>query len=667
MAGSERQLLVKILGDATGVKKAMQETGEGAGRLSGHMGALAGAVGGALALGAVVDFGAKSVEKFDEIASATKRLQRLTGDTAESMSAMRFAAEETGVGTDTLEVAIKKLSKATIGADAADGKRYDTLVVQNAKAQEQLDLLNKVAKPTEAQAQRVWDLTQKMADNNDEMSNLGTGVGKLGFSMMDANGTMKDTHHLLMDISDKFKGMPDGIEKNALAMKLFGKSGTDMIPFLNKGSEGIADLEKEASKFGLVIGQDSVDAMTKNKLAHRQMHAAWEGMQVMIGEKLMPIVSKFTSWMAENLPSALAWVRDALNKLQPVFDFIKDTMGRFFEVMSTWLKWLENHKGIFIAVGAAIGVLLIALNPIPAVIAALVLLIGNFDAIKAAVERFINRLPELAGKLWSWIKDAVPRLLEELGKMLLALGTWIITTALPAIVEKLLEWGAAFLEWIVPAVAKLPGQLLILSAKLFFWMLDTAASLGLKAVEFGVKILSFIPGLIVKLPGALLGVAESIWTWIAGVVTAIPTKFVGVVEAIGSGIMSALKGVWNVVAKWWNEHIGGKGFTVPSWIPLIGGDEVRVPNLPTFAGGGIVPGSYGNISGAVHGNEMVLNPTQQSSLWNLVTGNRASTGVGGTPIVINVAGSVVTSGQLIDEVYNGLLRKQQRFGSLGFR
>jgi hypothetical protein len=137
--------------------------------------------------------------------------------------------------------------------------------------------------------------------------NLGTGVGKLGFSMMDANGTMKDTHHLLMDISDKFKGMPDGIEKNALAMKLFGKSGTDMIPFLNKGSEGIADLEKEASKFGLVVGQDSVDAMTKNKLAHRQMHAAWEGLQVMIGEKLMPIVSKFTSWMAENLPSALAW------------------------------------------------------------------------------------------------------------------------------------------------------------------------------------------------------------------------------------------------------------------------------------------------------------------------------------------------------------------------
>lgn len=36
--------------------------------------------------------------------------------------------------------------------------------------------------------------------------------------------------------------MPDGAEKSALAMQLFGKNGMAMLPFLNKGAAGIQEL-----------------------------------------------------------------------------------------------------------------------------------------------------------------------------------------------------------------------------------------------------------------------------------------------------------------------------------------------------------------------------------------------------------------------------------------
>ena len=62
-----------------------------------------------------------------------------------------------------------------------------------------------------------------------------------------------------------------------------------------------------------------------------------------------------------------------------------------------------------------------------------------------------------------------------------------------------------------------------------------------------------------------------------------------------------------------------------------------------FADGGIVPGSYNQAMPIVaHGSEMVLNPLQQKTLWNLIaTGSRGqmetvtSTGSNQQPVIVN--------------------------------
>jgi hypothetical protein len=64
----------------------------------------------------------------------------------------------------------------------------------------------------------------------------------LGISATDASGRMKSADQVLLELADKFATMPDGAEKTAAAMKLFGRAGADMIPMLNGGSESIKGL-----------------------------------------------------------------------------------------------------------------------------------------------------------------------------------------------------------------------------------------------------------------------------------------------------------------------------------------------------------------------------------------------------------------------------------------
>jgi hypothetical protein len=54
--------------------------------------------------------------------------------------------------------------------------------------------------------------------------------------------------------------MPAGIEKNAAAMDLFGKSGQQLIPFLDQGSAGIERLREEARALGIVLDEETVGA-----------------------------------------------------------------------------------------------------------------------------------------------------------------------------------------------------------------------------------------------------------------------------------------------------------------------------------------------------------------------------------------------------------------------
>lgn len=56
------------------------------------------------------------------------------------------------------------------------------------------------------------------------------------------------------------------------------------------------------------------------------------------------------------------------------------------------------------------------------------------------------------------------------------------------------------------------------------------------------------------------------------------------------GVFSIFKTLFNAIAKLWNNTIGKLSFSVPDWVPGLGGKGFDVPNIPMLADGGIVTG-----------------------------------------------------------------------------
>lgn len=50
---------------------------------------------------------------------------------------------------------------------------------------------------------------------------------------------------------------------------------------------------------------------------------------------------------------------------------------------------------------------------------------------------------------------------------------------------------------------------------------------------------------------------------------------------------------FNYISDAWNSTIGSLSWTVPGWVPFIGGNSISVPHIPRFHGGGTVPGPPG--------------------------------------------------------------------------
>jgi ribosomal protein L12E/L44/L45/RPP1/RPP2 len=163
-----------------------------------------------LSVGALVAAGKAALDTADNLS----KLSQKTGISVESLSLLKPIAEQSGVSLEGLAKGMQKLATAMV--EAAGGSK------------EQVEAFS-----------------------------------RLGVSVKDAAGQLRPTEDVLLDLADAFAAMPDGAEKSALAVKLFGKSGVELIPFLNQGRAGIEQLKQKFKELGLEISGDTAKAAEK--------------------------------------------------------------------------------------------------------------------------------------------------------------------------------------------------------------------------------------------------------------------------------------------------------------------------------------------------------------------------------------------------------------------
>jgi len=91
-------------------------------------------------------------------------------------------------------------------------------------------------------------LAQSMREADQGVATYKDAFDDLGISVRNTNGTLKTNQQVLGEISDKFSQMEDGVTKSAIAMEIFGRSGSQMVNLLNEGKVALEQFNFEVSE-----------------------------------------------------------------------------------------------------------------------------------------------------------------------------------------------------------------------------------------------------------------------------------------------------------------------------------------------------------------------------------------------------------------------------------
>jgi hypothetical protein len=168
---------------------------------------------------------------------------------------------------------------------------------------------------------------------------------------------------------------------------------------------------------------------------------------------------------------------------------------------------------------------------------------------------------------------------------------------------------------IVAGVALLVGIIVLIATKTtWFQTVWRVAWDGIKAAAGAVK--DFFVNVVWH-----DGIERSFNLMVAGIGTvqgwfaSIGTKIRSVFGGMFGIITSPFRAAFNFVSDAWNNTIGRLSWTVPSWVPLIGGNTISAPRLPHFHSGGMVTGGVegAEVLGVLRVGERVQTREQQAA------------------------------------------------------
>ena len=203
-------------------------------------------------------------------------------------------------------VGLAAMAKGAI--DAADN--MNDLSQKTGVSVERLSQFDQAAKMSGTTLEAVGGAMVKLGRNLAESDTgpAAQALKQLGISATDANGKLKTTDQVVLDVADRFAKMPDGAQKSALAIQLFGKSGADMIPLLNGGRKAVESLSVTMTgKFAK--GADEVN----DKMVSLQTKLV--ELSVKLGTALMPVLMRVTDvlvGMADGFAAMPGWLQGTI-------------------------------------------------------------------------------------------------------------------------------------------------------------------------------------------------------------------------------------------------------------------------------------------------------------------------------------------------------------------
>jgi TP901 family phage tail tape measure protein len=136
-------------------------------------------------------------------------------------------------------------------------------------------------------------LEKNMYNASNGNKSAAAAFAKLGVSVTDANGKLRDNDAVFGDVIDALGKIDNETERDAVAMSVLGKSAKDLTPLIVAGKDEINALTAEAHDMGYVLGDEALDGLNKLQDTLDTTDKVVEGVKNQFGSMLAPILTGF--------------------------------------------------------------------------------------------------------------------------------------------------------------------------------------------------------------------------------------------------------------------------------------------------------------------------------------------------------------------------------------
>lgn len=270
-------------------------------------------------------------------------------------------------GAEWFKSLITDTTEAAVGADRLSQK----LGISTDSIQE----LGYAAKVSGSSAEELQHGMQKVALGLEQAKKNGTGplvegLRTLKIPMSQIKGLSLDK--VMLRIADGFADAGPQVNKTGVAMQIMGRSGTTLIPFLNRGADGINELRREAEELGAVIGKDTITSFKELKENEERLSAGLTGLRNTFVAALLPALNAATAsalaWFRANRTEIIEKLTMLVHGLEAAFRFLRTTLGYVIEfskavwaALSDLIEKNESLRKVLEGVAIAAGILAVVL------------------------------------------------------------------------------------------------------------------------------------------------------------------------------------------------------------------------------------------------------------------------------------------------------------------
>jgi hypothetical protein len=199
-----------------------------------------------------------------------------------------------------------------------------------------------------ARIANVQDLTKSLEKFVRGIGEYGMGIGEAKYAFEALGITIEQisnmsTYDALLMIADQLSNISNISERANLAQKLFGRGGASMINMLEKGSDGLMDMQREAEALGITFSRDAGAKVESFNDSVTRLKESFSGLGNTLAVNLAPSLERIVNSMTEFVVTKREQIVNMIDRIVVGFGLLVDYAKGFVSTIQS-KGWVEGLK-----------------------------------------------------------------------------------------------------------------------------------------------------------------------------------------------------------------------------------------------------------------------------------------------------------------------------------